>query len=115
MVARSFAEAEYRAMALTTCEVTWLSSLLEDLGLKNLPPIVLKCDNKVALSFAANPILYERTKHVDLDCHYVRGKIQAGTITTSRVSSFDQVANIMTKVLHVKLHISHSHKLGASP
>ncbi|XP_019103857.1 uncharacterized mitochondrial protein AtMg00810-like [Beta vulgaris subsp. vulgaris] len=107
VVARSSAEAEYRAMALTTCEVTWLSALLKDLGLKQLPPTVLKCDNKAALAIAANPVLHERTKHVELDCHYVREKIQAGTITTSHVSSSDQVADIMTKVLPVKLHLSH--------
>ena len=82
VVARSSAEAEYRAMALTTCEVTWLAALLKDLGLINLPPIVLKCDNKASLAIAANPVLHERTKHVELDCHYVREQVQAGTILT---------------------------------
>ncbi|XP_021856709.2 uncharacterized mitochondrial protein AtMg00810-like [Spinacia oleracea] len=47
VVARS--SAEYRAMALTSCEVTWLTYLLKDLGLSSLPPAVLKCDNQVAL------------------------------------------------------------------
>lgn len=45
IVARSTVEAEYRAMALTACEITWLSTLLKDLGLHNLPPTILKCDN----------------------------------------------------------------------
>lgn len=45
VVARSTVEAEYRAMALTVCEVTWQHSLLKDMGLKNLPPAVLYCDN----------------------------------------------------------------------
>lgn len=102
-------------MALTTCEVTWLSALPKDLGLRKLPPTILKCDNKVALSIVANLVLHERTKHVEPNCHYAREQIQAGTITTSHVSSFDQVADIMTKVLPVKLHLTHSHKLRASP
>lgn len=58
-------------MALTTCEVTWLSSLLKDLGLHQLPPIVLYCDNKAALAIAANLVLHEKTKHVDIDFHYI--------------------------------------------
>lgn len=115
VVARSSAEAEYRAMALTTCEVTWLSALLKDLGLKHLPPTVLKCDNKAALAIAANPVLHERTKHVEIDCHYVRDQIKTGNIRTEHVSSTEQVADILTKVLPVKLHVNHMHKLGASP
>ena len=72
VVARSSAEAEYRAMALTACEVTWLHTLLTDLGLKNLPASILKCDNQAALAIAANPVMHERTKHFAIDCHYVR-------------------------------------------
>lgn len=53
VVARSTAEAEYRAMALTTYEVTWFHELLKYLGLHNLPPTVLCCDNKAALAIAA--------------------------------------------------------------
>uniref|UniRef100_A0A803LWG2 Uncharacterized protein n=1 Tax=Chenopodium quinoa TaxID=63459 RepID=A0A803LWG2_CHEQI len=49
---------EYRAMALTTYEVTWLTALLKDLGLKNLPPTILKCDNQAALAIVANPVLH---------------------------------------------------------
>lgn len=115
VVARSSAEAEYRAMALTACEVTWLSTLLKDLGLKNLPPAILKCDNQAALSIAANPVMHERTKHIDIDCHFVRDQLKKGTIVTQHVSSADQVADIMTKILPVKLHQSHVDKLGASP
>lgn len=114
VVARSSAEAEYRSMALTTCEVTWLSALLKDIGIKNLPPTILKCDNQAALAIAANPVLHEKTKHVEIDCHYVRDQLQAGTIITTPVSSSDQVADIMTKVLSVKQHSAHCDKLGVS-
>lgn len=115
VVARSSAEAEYRAMALTTCEVTWLTALLKDLGLTNLPPTVLRCDNKAALAIAANPVLHDKTKHVEIDCHYIRDQFKAGTIQAEHVSSTDQVADILTKVLSVKQHTAHMDKLGAYP
>lgn len=114
VVSRSSAEAEYRAMALTTCEVTWLSALLKELGLKNIPPTVLNCDNIAALAIAANPVFHERTKHVELDCHYVRDQLTSGIIQTHHVSSQNQVADIFTKLLPVKFHQSHLHKLTAS-
>lgn len=114
VVTHSSAEAEYRAMALTTCEVTWLSALLTDLGIKNLPTIVLKCDNKAALAIAANPVLQERTKHVEIDCHYVRDQIKVGSICIQYTPSHEQVADILTKILPVKLHQHHIAKLGTT-
>ena len=114
VVARSTAEAEYRSMAITTCEVTWLTTLLRDLGLKNLPPTILKCDNQAALAIAANPVLHERTKHLEVDCHYVRDKIQAGQIITQHVASSDKLADVLTKILSVKQHKHLLAKLGAS-
>ena len=114
VTARSSSEAEYRAMASTTCEVTWLIALLKDLGLTRLPPTLLKCDNQAALAIAANPVLHERTKHVEIDCHFVRDHVKNGKIKPVQVSSSDQIADIFTKVLSVKLHNSHVSKLGAS-
>lgn len=102
VVARSTAEAEYRAMAVTACEITWLSTLLKDLGLHKLPPTVLKCDNQAALSIAANPVLHEHAKHIEVDCHFVRDKINSGSIVTQHVPSYAQLADILTKPLSVK-------------
>lgn len=61
VVASSCTEVEYKSMALTTCEVTWLSALLKDLGLKHLPSTILHCDNLAALAITANLVFYERT------------------------------------------------------
>ncbi|CAL9007107.1 unnamed protein product, partial [Prunus brigantina] len=71
-VSRSSAEAEYRSMAATTCELTWLRYLLRDLQVEHNQPATLLCDNKAALYIAANPVYHERTKHIELDCHTVR-------------------------------------------
>lgn len=113
VVARSTAEAEYRAMALTVCDVSWLHVLLKDMGIQNLPPTVLHCDNLAALSIAANPVLHERTKHVEVDCHFIREKLKTGTMTTSHVPSTEQIADLLTKPLSVKQHHYLLNKLGA--
>ncbi|GJX46110.1 retrovirus-related pol polyprotein from transposon TNT 1-94 [Tanacetum coccineum] len=87
VVSRSLAEAEYRAMALTCCEVTWLVSLLKDLGLKDLGLVDLKCDNKSTIYIVANPLFHARTKHIEIDYHYVRDQNKRGEVIPSHVST----------------------------
>ena len=71
VVASLSTKAEYKAMAVTHCEVPWLLQLFEDFGVKNLKPIDLRCDNQVALYIAINPIYHERMKHVEVDYHFI--------------------------------------------
>ena len=71
-ISRSSAEAEYHSMAMVVSELTWLKSLLASLGVFHDKPMKLYCDNKVALHIAANPVFHERTKHIEIDCHFVR-------------------------------------------
>ena len=99
VVARSSAEAEYRAMASTACELIWLKLLLEDLGIQCKPPIFLHCDNQAAMHIAANPVFHERTKHIEVDCHFVRHQVQSKLMQTVYTKSCDQLADIFTKVL----------------
>ena len=100
VVARSNAKAEYRAMALETCELIWLKHLLQELRFRKVEQIKLICDNQTALHISSNLIFHERTKHIEVDCHFIREKIASGCMTTSFVNSNDQLADI-TKVAFV--------------
>ena len=114
-VARSSAEAKYRSMASTAAEITWLSFLLRDLGIPQPQVPILHCDNLSALYMSVNPILHARTKHIELDYHYIRERVALGALLTRFVSSSNQLANIFTKPLSKVQFQSLRVKLGLCP
>jgi hypothetical protein len=89
VVARSSAEAEYQAMASTTSELIWIKQLLEDMKITYSEPIQMYRDNQAARHIASNPVFHERTKHIEVYCHFVREKVQAGIIETPFVRSHE--------------------------
>ena len=99
VVARSSTEAEYRALAATTAELIWLRCLLQDLGIDCSTATQLHCDNQSAIQIAHNVVFHERTKNIEIDCHFIRQHVLQGTITLQSVSSQDQLADIFTKPL----------------
>lgn len=99
VVARSSAEAEYRAMANGICELLWIKRIFEDLRLELELPMKLYCDNKAAISIAQNPVQHDRTKHIEIDRHFVKENLEAGVICIPFVASEDQTADILTKGL----------------
>ncbi|GJQ89690.1 ribonuclease H-like domain-containing protein [Tanacetum coccineum] len=105
-------EAEYRSMASATCEVIWLSNLLGDMGVKNLLPVVLYCDNSSALQIAANPVFHEKSKHFEIDVHLVREKVASGVIVTEKIHTSQQIADVLTKALGSKQHDELCTKIG---
>jgi hypothetical protein len=112
VVARSSAEAEYRAMAHGVCELLWIQTLLRDLGLSDSGPMKLYCDNKAAINIAHNPVQHDRTKHIEIDRHFIKEKLSAGVICMPFVKSGDQLADIFTKGLGSKSLFPIVFKLG---
>jgi hypothetical protein len=112
VVARSSTEAEYRAMASTASKLSWIKQVLTDLNFEINGPMKMFCDNQSARHIAANPVFHERTKHIEVDCHYVREKVQTKEIDTPYVKSEDQLADIFIKGLSVKLFENISDNLG---
>ncbi|GAA0152828.1 transmembrane signal receptor [Lithospermum erythrorhizon] len=99
IVSRSSAEAEYRSMDAVTCELKWLKGLLQGLGVSHTRPIGLYCDSQSALYLAQNSVFHERTKHIEIDCHFLRDALMDDTIATAHVSTNEQLADIFTKAL----------------
>ncbi|PKI54545.1 hypothetical protein CRG98_025059 [Punica granatum] len=98
-VSRSSAEAEYRAMAATVSEVIWLRGLLSSFGVTLFGPTQLYCDNQAALHIAANPVFPERTKHIEIDCHFIREHLLSNKIITNHISTRLQSVDLFTKAL----------------
>jgi len=99
-ISKSSSEAEYRALAATTCELQWLTFLLQDLHVPFITPATLYCDNQSAIQIASNQVFHERTKHIEIDCHIVREKLNGGLLKLLSISSAMQTADILTKPLH---------------
>ena len=77
----------------------WLHQLLVEIGIKTSIPAKLWCDNQAALPIATNPVFHERTKHIEIDCHFVCEKIQFGLISTGYAKTGEQLGDIITKAL----------------
>lgn len=99
VVSRSFAEAEYRAMASTVSEILWVRWLLKNLQVHIDTPTMLFCDNQAARHIANNPVFHERTKHVEMDCFFVRERVVSKQILPMRIDSKMQVVDLLTKGL----------------
>ena len=80
MVARSSTEVEFRAMCQGISEELWLGRMLEELEIQNSKSMTLLCENKVVIEISKNQVHHDRTKHVDIDRHFINEKIEEGRL-----------------------------------
>ncbi|KAM1755844.1 hypothetical protein ACFX12_008126 [Malus domestica] len=106
-VSRSSTEAEYRALSSTSAELDWIQQLLVFLQVPLTSPQVLFCDNLSTIALAFNPVQHQRTKHIEVDVHFVRERVAKKQLYVQFVSSKEQFADILTKRLSSPLFRTH--------
>jgi hypothetical protein len=111
-VSRSSTEAEYKAIVDATAELIWLQVLLRELGITLQRSPTLWCDNIGATYLSANPIFHRRSKHIEVDYHFVRERVSSRQLDVRIISTKDQVADIMTKPLPRSSFSSFRHNLN---
>ncbi|GKE77397.1 ribonuclease H-like domain-containing protein, partial [Tanacetum coccineum] len=120
-LSKSSAEAEYKAIASATSEIFWILKILQDLNWEHFILAKVFCDSQAAIKIAAkiaaikiaaNPVFHERTKHLEIDLHFVRDKIISGVIKTYKISSTNQVVDVLTKGLDKIQHENLISKMG---
>ncbi|XP_019092312.1 PREDICTED: uncharacterized protein LOC109129126 [Camelina sativa] len=114
-LSNSSTESEYRALSVVARELTWISSLLRDIGIPQYQPTRVFCDNLSAVYLSANPALHNWTKHFDKDFHYIRERVGLGLIETHHIPALLQLADIFTKPLPRPSFFDLRGKLGVSP
>jgi len=98
-VSRSSAEAEYRAVANAVAEASWLRQLLVELHVPLCRTALIYCDNISTVYMSSNPVQHQRTKHVEIDLHFVRERVATGDVRVLHVPTSSQYADIFTKGL----------------
>jgi hypothetical protein len=103
-VSRSSAEAEYRGIANAVAECSWLRHLLDELHHGIRQATTVYCDNVSSVYMSKNPVHHRRTKHIELDIHFVREKVAIGELRVLHVPSDKQFAHIFTKGPPTAMH-----------
>jgi len=102
VVALSSAEAKFRGMAKGLCQLLWIRKLLTELGFAHTSEMELFCDNKSAIAISHDPVQHDRTKHVEVDRHFIKENLEEKIICFPFVKSKDQLTNILTKAVSSK-------------
>ena len=111
-VSRSSTEAEYRTLSDTAAEIVWLINLMEEIGIPQAIPPELFCDNLSAVYLSATPAMHKRSKHFEVDFHFVREKVALGKLIVHHIPSVQMLADIFTKSLATRSFQELRFKLG---
>ena len=109
-MSRSSAKAEYKVMT-RTCKMMWLKTLLWELEFRK-GPMPIYCDNQTAIYIANNPIFHERTKHIEVDCHFVCDVVSLKLISTLFILFSEELTNMFTKPVSLRVFLYLRNKLG---
>lgn len=96
-VSHSSTEAEYKALTNATAEMMWIQQLLTELQVPHSPVARLWCDNIGAKYLSTNPVFHARTKHIEIDFHFVRERVAQKLLDIRFISTSDQLADGFTK------------------
>ena len=99
MVALSSAEAEFRGIARGLAEILWLRKLMGEIGFPSCHPCKIKCDNRATINISENPVQHDRTKHIEIDRHFIKDNLESKVICLPHVKSSEQLADILTKAV----------------
>jgi histone deacetylase 1/2 len=111
-VSRSSTEAEYKAIANATAEIMWVQTLLKESGIQVPATAKLWCDNLGAKYLSSNPVFHARTKHIEVDYHFVRERVMRRLLQIDFVPTGDQVADGFTKAITVRQLENFKHNLN---
>jgi len=104
-IALSTTEAEYMASTQATKEAICMINLMKELGyMKEKKATVIRCDNQGAISLTKNPTQHARTKHIDVEHHFVRERVENGEVTFEYCSTEEMVADVLTKASSKERH-----------
>ena len=98
-MARSIVEAEFRGMTQDLCEMLWIRNVLKDLEMDYAKPMKLYCDNIAAIEIAQIPVQHDRTKHVEVDSHFIKEKFDQKIVWFPFVQSESQLADKLIKAV----------------
>ena len=111
IVALSSCEAEYIALVECIKEILWLLQHFRILGIKLESPVVIGIDNQAAIALAKNPVLHEKSKHIDTRHHFIRQAVQEGLIRLQYINTGDNIADILTKFTNTNTFQTHTSRL----
>nr|GEW29379.1 ribonuclease H-like domain-containing protein [Tanacetum cinerariifolium] len=86
-ISRSSAEAKYQGVANAVAETCWLRNLLRELHTPLSTATLVYFDNVSAVYLSSNPVQHQRTKHIEIDIHFVRDLVSTGRIRVLHVPS----------------------------
>ena len=103
-VALSSVEAEYMSASQATREAVWLKRFLLELNINTQKPVPIACDSQGAIAVTKNPEYHARTKHIDIQHHYVREKVEDNTVAFHYIPTTEMIADMLTKAVNKNQH-----------